>query len=59
VITVDAAQLYGSNPTFNIDLIYSDAFGKAYSEHAEASTKVTGIPWYKKILGWFSSLFGG
>jgi transglutaminase-like putative cysteine protease len=57
VITVDASQLYGSNPTFDIDVSYEDAFGEKYSQQAEAGTSVTGIPWYKKILGWITGLF--
>jgi hypothetical protein len=55
-VRVDSSSLSSSND-FVIDVSYQDEFGKSYSAQSSFVVRVSGVPWYKRLFGWFSSLF--
>lgn len=57
VVNIRSDQLFSSNPYFDIAVSYKDVFGKEFSEKSSASVRVSGMPWYKRVVGWFVNLF--
>ena len=57
VVNIRSDQLFSSNPLFDIDVSYKDPFGKEFAVRSSASLKVSGMPWYKRVVGWFVDLF--
>jgi len=56
-INIRSDQLYSSSPDFDIDVSYSDPFGDVQHARNSASIKVSNVPWYKRMIGWFIDLF--
>jgi len=56
-ININSAQLYSGSPRFSVDVYYKDPFGKEYSSHDTASVRISGVPWYKRLFGWFADIF--
>jgi len=55
-VNIRSEQLYSSSPSFSINVYYKDPFDKKYTARSRASISVTGMPWYKRFLGWFIEL---
>jgi len=53
-VSIDSSKLYSSD--FFVSISYSDDFGKHFSESKFFSIDIK-LPWYKRLFGWFSSLF--
>jgi len=56
-VNIRSDQLYSASPNFGIKVNYFDPFGKEYKDSSSASLSVTGVPWYKRVLGWIIDLF--
>ncbi len=56
-INVHSEQLYSASPDFDIDVVYSDPFGRKYDSSGSVSVNVNGVPWFKRVVGWFIDLF--
>jgi transglutaminase-like putative cysteine protease len=56
-VNIRSDQLYSSSPTFDIDVDYKDPFENKYESKGSVPVKVVGVPWYKRIVGWFVDLF--
>ncbi len=56
-INIRSDQLYSSYPSFSIDASYADPFGKEYESADSISVRVSGVPWYKRAIGWIIRLF--
>ncbi len=56
-VNIRSEQLFSSNPVFDIVVSYEDPFGQSYSSESSASIVVSGVPWWKKFVGWFVVLF--
>ncbi len=57
VVNIRSDQLFSGNPLFDIVVSYKDVFGKDFSERSSVSVTVSGMPWYRRVVGWFVDLF--
>ncbi len=56
-IQVDSSQLYSASPKFRISAEFQDKFGNVYAAEDSVSVRVNGVPWWKKVIGWFVDIF--
>ena len=57
VICIDTKQVYSAKPKFEISLDYKNLKGETKKITAVETTQITGMPAWKKIIGWFIGLF--
>ena len=54
--TINSNDLYQAKPTFDISLSYESTKADAHTVESTASTTVSGLPFYKRPLGWILHL---
>lgn len=56
-VNVKSAELYSASPTFSIEADFKDTLGRGYSVERGAPVRVSGVPWWKKVIGFFIDWF--
>lgn len=54
-LNIPSNQLRSANPTITILATYQDNTGKQLQSTAETTLHITGMPWYKRLLGWLTN----
>jgi len=56
-VNVRADQLYSGSPDFDIVASYRDIDGKSFSTSRSFELRVSGMPWWKRVVGFFVDVF--
>ncbi len=57
IVDVNTKQLYSKKPKFKIKAKYEGLNNKKKKTEKETTTTITGIPFWKNIIGWLMNLF--
>ncbi len=57
IIDINTKQLLSKKPKFKITINYEDSKGNKKTLERIVGTNVEGVPFWKKIIGWFANLF--